>query len=92
MHPHAFVPLPPMHHNMRSALIFLLGFLLALTIAAKQPKRTSTAMYSRGANEALDTVIWVNDQHKRAVTWDVFTKEVCHHLNIQRTQPWDRMR
>lgn len=46
----------------------------------------------RIVNITLDTVMWVHEQHKGKMTWAELNQEVCHHMKVKRTEPWEQVR
>lgn len=66
---------------------------VGLTAHASSPRKPKTIKYDRAVNETLDTIMWVHDQLSQVhqqITWDQLNAEVCRHMNVKRTQPWER--
>jgi hypothetical protein len=58
-----------------------------------QPPPPTIRAYDKAVNETLDTVMWIHERltnERRKITWEQLNAEVCAHMNVKRTQPWER--
>jgi hypothetical protein len=65
-------------------------FLAEAMFGGSKNVQQKTAIYDRAVNETLDVVMWVEDQHQGKMTWEQLNAEVCRHMHVKRTQPWER--
>lgn len=76
-------------------LLLLIGFVMMQDVmfGGNHPRvRHSRIQNScdRAINQTLDTVMWVHDQHQGKLTWAQLNDEVCKHMQVKRTEPWQR--
>lgn len=67
-----------------------LGAASARSSSSSKRVPVNQSVVERTVNVTLDTVMWVHEQHRGKMSWAELNAEVCRHMKVNRSEPWQR--